>query len=97
MKCILLDPRNALMKQYQKLFAMDGVNLVFEDAAIDAVVERAKKLGTGARGLRAVMEETMLDIMFEMHTDSDIGVCRVTADTVQKGAAPLYEKRKASA
>ena len=97
MKSILRDPKNALMKQYQKLFAMDGVDLFFDDDAINAIVQCARKLGTGARGLRAVMEDTMLDIMFEMHQQSDIGLCRITEETVIHGATPHYEKRKASA
>ena len=97
MKNILLNPKNALLKQYQKLFAMDGVDLIVEDDALDAIVTKARKLGTGARGLRSVMEDAMLDIMFDMHNHKDVGVCRVTKDTVIKGAAPIFEKRKASA
>ncbi len=97
MKSILLNPRNALLKQYQKLFAMDGVDLIIEDDALDAIVTKARKLGTGARGLRSVMEDTMLDIMFDMHHHNDIGTCRISHDTVVKGTAPVFEKRKASA
>lgn len=97
MKSILLNPKNALLKQYQKLFAMDGVDLMVEDDALDAIVDKARKLGTGARGLRSVMEDAMLDIMFDMHNHKDVGVCRVTKDTVIKGASPVFEKRKASA
>ena len=76
---------------------MDGVELIFDEDALDAMVMKAKKLGTGARGLRSVMEETMLDIMFEVHNHNEIGRCRITADTVLHGAAPVYEKRKATA
>ena len=94
---ILLNPKNALVKQYQKLFAMDGVDLVIETDALEAIVDQARELGTGARGLRAVMEGTMLDIMFNMHSMGDVGTCRVTRDTVVKGDAPVYEERKASA
>ena len=97
MKRILTEPKNALVKQYQKLLAMDGVTLHFDDAALDAVVERACALGTGARGLRAVMEETMLEIMFNIHTLPDVGVCRITEATVLHGGEPVYEERKASA
>lgn len=97
MKSILLDPKNALLKQYKKLFAMDGVELSFDEDALDAVVVKAKKLGTGARGLRSVMEDTMLDIMFEIHTHNEIGSCRITSDTVLQGATPVFEKRKATA
>ena len=97
LKSILLEPKNALLKQYRKLFAMDGVELTFDDDALDAVVAKAKKLGTGARGLRSVMEETMLDIMFEIHEHNEIGSCRITSETVLHGAAPVFEKRKATA
>ncbi|MGI9173849.1 MAG: ATP-dependent Clp protease ATP-binding subunit ClpX [Rhodothermales bacterium] len=97
MKRILTEPKNALVKQYQKLLAMDGVTLHFDDAALDAVVERACALGTGARGLRAVMEEAMLEIMFNIHALPDVGICRITAATVLHGSEPVYEERKASA
>ncbi|MEQ9105058.1 MAG: ATP-dependent Clp protease ATP-binding subunit ClpX [Rhodothermales bacterium] len=97
MRNILLEPRNALLKQYQKLFAMDGMNLLFEDSAIDAIVEKAKKLGTGARGLRAVLEDTMLDLMFDVHTKSDVAAVRITRETVENRAEPLLEPRKATA
>ncbi len=97
MREILLEPKNALVKQYQKLFAMDGVQLVFDDDAIDLIVQRAKKLGTGARGLRSVMEQIMLEIMYDLHAQPNAATCRVTRDTVLHGAEPVYEKRKASA
>ena len=97
MKRILLEPKNALVKQYQKLFAMDGVDLLFEDGSLEAIVKKAHDLGTGARGLRAVMESVMLDIMFNIHNHADIGVCRITRDAVLHGAEPIYEERKASA
>ncbi len=97
LRSILISPKNALLKQYQKLFAMDGVDLIFEDSALEAVVQKAKKLGTGARGLRSILEDTMLDIMFELHTHSDVGECRVTAATILNGTEPVYEYRKATA
>lgn len=97
LKRILTEPKNALLKQYQKLFAMDGIDLYFDDGAMDAVVKKARELGTGARGLRSVMEHAMLDIMFNMHDRTDIGVCRITAATISDGADPIYEERKASA
>jgi len=97
MKRILTEPKNALIRQYQKLFAMDGIDLSFEDEALDAIVEDARKLGTGARGLRSVMEDTMLEIMFDVHTRSNVSTCRITADTVRSGAMPVYEERKATA
>ncbi len=97
MKRILTEPKNALVRQYQKLFAMDGIDLVFDDAALDAVVKKAGVLGTGARGLRSVMENTMLEIMFNVHDHSDIALCRITSEAVLDEAEPIYEERKASA
>jgi len=97
MKRILTEPKNALVKQYQKLFAMDGIDLRFSDDALDAIVSLARELGTGARGLRSVMEDVMLDIMFDVHTHSGVGSCHVTARTVRGDAPPLLDERKASA
>ena len=97
MRQILVEPRNAIVRQYQKLFAMDGVDLVFDDDAMGAIVQKAHALGTGARGLRAVMEQTMLEIMFNIHAHANIGSCRITRATVLEGAGPIYEERKASA
>ena len=97
MRRILVEPRNALVRQYQKLFAMDGVDLVLSDDALDAVVARAKALGTGARGLRAVMEEVMLDLMFDAPDRGRLAACRLTAAAVEGREAPTYEERKATA
>jgi ATP-dependent Clp protease ATP-binding subunit ClpX len=97
MKRILTEPKNALVKQYQKLLAMDGIDLTFEDAALEAVVERARALGTGARGLRSIMEDVMLDVMFNVHSHASIGTCHITEATVRSEAPPLYQERKASA
>ncbi len=97
MKRILTEPKNALVKQYQKLFAMDGIDLSFEAEALQLVVERARRLGTGARGLRSVMEGTMLDIMFDVHRMQGIGAVRITESTIRDGTGPMYEDRKASA
>ena len=97
MKRILTEPKNALVKQYRKLFAMDGIDLSFDDEALDAIVERARTLGTGARGLRSVMEDVMLDIMFDIHTHASVGSCHITASTVRGEASPLLDERKASA
>ena len=97
MKRILTEPKNALVKQYQKLFAMDGIDLSFEADALQLVVERARRLGTGARGLRSVMEGTMLDIMFDVNRMQGIGAVRITESTIRDGTGPMYEERKASA
>jgi len=88
---ILQRPKNALVKQYQKLFLMEGVELVFEPEALQAIVRRAIARGTGARGLRAIMEEVMLPIMFELPSRPDIRRCIITAETVEHSAPPRYE------
>ena len=94
---ILTEPKNALVRQYQKLFAMDGVDLVFDDDAFDAVVEEALSLKTGARGLRAVLEGSMQDLMFDAPDVHAGSICRVTASTITDGTPPVVEERKASA
>ena len=76
---------------------MDGIELVVDDEALDAVVGRAVDLQTGARGLRSVLEDAMLDLMFEAPDTRAGTVCRVTAATITDGATPIYEERKASA
>jgi ATP-dependent Clp protease ATP-binding subunit ClpX len=88
MRRILTEPKNALAKQYQKLFAMDGVELTFDGDALDAVVALAEARGTGARGLRAVLEETMTDLMFDA-PDIGAGHVRVTRAMVHGQPAPL--------
>jgi len=87
---VLLRPKNALVKQYQKLFRMEGVELEFTPEALRAIVRRAQSRGTGARGLRAVMEEIMLPIMFQLPDQQGVQRCIITADTVEHGAEPLY-------
>ncbi len=79
---IMTKPKNALIKQYKKLFELDGVKLEFEAEAIDAIVDKAIERKTGARGLRAILEETMRDVMFEIPTDKEITECIITKDTV---------------
>ena len=97
MRNILLEPKNALLKQYKKLFAMDGMKLHFDEGAIDAVVHKAKALGTGARGLRAVLEDAMLEIMFDVHSKNNIARCIITRETVESNAEPIFEPNKATA
>lgn len=94
---ILVQPKNALTKQYKKLFQMEGVELVFEEDALEVIVEKAQKRKTGARGLRSIMESAMLDIMFTLPSMKNIERCIVTAETIKSDAPPVYEKRKASA
>ncbi|MDK2970916.1 MAG: ATP-dependent Clp protease ATP-binding subunit ClpX [Candidatus Sumerlaeota bacterium] len=92
---ILTEPRNALTKQYQKLFEMDGVDLIFEDEAIEEAATRAMALKTGARGLRAILEGSMLEIMFDLPTiASEIREVRIGRDVVQGNGQPEYIKRE---
>ena len=85
---ILLEPKNSLVKQYKKLFEIDGVELEFTDDAIDAIVEKAIERKTGARGLRSIIEEIMTDIMFEIPSNKKIEKCIITKQTVQNISKP---------
>ena len=85
---ILSEPKNALVKQYQRLFEMDGVKLEFTDDALTEVAHLAIERKTGARGLRSIMEELLMDIMYEVPSDSTIGICTVTKDMVLKKGEP---------
>lgn len=85
---ILTEPKNALVKQYKRLFEMDDVELEFEKEALDAISDEALKRKTGARGLRAIMEELMLDVMYDIPSRDDIAKCIVTRDTVVKKQKP---------
>lgn len=89
---ILTEPKNAIYKQYQKLFAIDNVELTFEKEALEAVAELAIKRKTGARGLRSIMEELMVDVMYELPELEGYEVI-VTQDAVLKGEKPLYIKK----
>ncbi len=105
---ILTEPKNAIVKQYRKLFRMEGVELEFQEAALKAVVQRAIERGTGARALRSIIEEVMLDIMYHLPGRTSLaGVpskppvlrCVITKETILKGKDPtyLYEEKRASA
>ena len=85
---ILKEPKNALVKQYTKLFEIDGVELEFEDEALNAIVEKAIERKTGARGLRSIIEEIMRDIMFEIPSNPNIEKCIITKETVLNKAEP---------
>ena len=91
---VLVEPKNALVKQYQKLFEMDDVELVFEDDALDAIAEEALKRNTGARGLRAILENVMMDIMFDIPSRDDIARVRITSDAILGAGAPLLEYKE---
>jgi ATP-dependent Clp protease ATP-binding subunit ClpX len=85
---ILTEPKNALVRQYKKFFEFDGVELRFTEGALRAVAAKATLRTTGARGLRAIMEESLLDVMYELPSRNDIIRCVVTKDTVDKGVEP---------
>jgi|TARA_B100000965_G_scaffold403181_1_gene430714 ATP-dependent Clp protease ATP-binding subunit ClpX len=91
---ILSKPKNSLVKQYQKLFLLEGVKLDFTDEALSAIVDIAEERKTGARALRSVMEKVMLDIMYEIPSSKNIKSCTITKDTVINGAKPLFKKLK---
>lgn len=90
---ILKEPRNAILKQYQKLLALDEVDLEFDDSALEAIAEKAMEKDTGARALRAIIEEFMLDIMYEIPKDDNIGRVTITRDYIEGKASPLIEIR----
>jgi len=86
---ILKEPRNALVKQYEKIFEIDGVVLEFKDNCLQAIAEEAMNRNTGARGLRAIMEETLLDVMYDLPSRDDIERCVVTREVVVNGESPM--------
>ena len=85
---ILKEPKNALTKQYQKLFELDDVKLEFTPSALESIADLAVERKTGARGLRSIMESVMMDLMYEVPSDSNIGICTITKDVVDKKAEP---------
>ena len=85
---ILVEPKNALVKQYRRVFELDNVELVFSDDALDAVAEQALLRGTGARGLRAILEEVLLEVMYDLPSRSDIGQCVIDRSVVLERVAP---------
>ena len=91
---ILTEPKNALIKQYQKLFGFDHVNLVFEEDAVDAIAEQAFERKTGARGLRSIMEKVMMNVMFEIPSDRTIEKCVITKGAVEGESEPLIYRRE---
>jgi ATP-dependent Clp protease ATP-binding subunit ClpX len=93
---VLTEPKNSLVKQYQSILAMDGVELVFETEALDVIADLALERQTGARGLRSILEEVLLDVMFDVPGRSDVVKCTITADVVRKSSEPVYELRKST-
>jgi len=96
---ILTEPKNSLIKQYQKLLSFDNVRLRFTDGALSAISKRAIQRKSGARGLRAILEEVMLDVMYEIPSQKGIKECLINEDTIQKRERPIlvYEKQAESA
>ena len=89
---ILTEPRNAIVKQYQKMLELDGVELTFDKKALEAVAETSLKRKTGARGLRAIMENIMMDIMYKAPSDDALKACRITEDVVTGKGEPECER-----
>ena len=90
LKSILTEPKNAILKQYKKLFIMEGIELEFDPFAIDAIVERAMERKTGARALRSIVEDFMLDIMFILPDKENVDKCIITKDVVEINAEPIF-------
>jgi ATP-dependent Clp protease ATP-binding subunit ClpX len=91
---ILLTPRNALIKQYQRLMELDGVELHFDDDAIEAIADQAILRGTGARGLRAIMEEVLMSVMYEVPSHKDVGSVVITREVVKEHVLPTLVPRE---
>ena len=91
---ILKEPKNALVKQYQKLFGFDDVNLEFEEDAIEAIADKAFERKTGARGLRSIMENVLMDVMYRIPSDDTIESCVITKDTVEGLSEPVLIHRE---
>jgi ATP-dependent Clp protease ATP-binding subunit ClpX len=96
---ILTEPKNALVKQYQKLLELEGVTLRFSDGALRAVAEEAIKRKSGARGLRSILESVMLELMYEIPSRDDIEECVISEEVIEQKAAPLlvYKREAESA
>jgi ATP-dependent Clp protease ATP-binding subunit ClpX len=96
---ILTEPKNAIIKQYAKLFRMEGVDLVFEEQALKSVVQKAMERGTGARALRSILEEIMMEIMYSLPEKRNVASCTITRDVILRKKEPAYkyEEQKQSA
>ena len=89
---ILQEPKNALTKQYHKLFELDGVELDFEDEALRVMARKSMERKTGARGLRAIVEGILLDLMYRVPSDESVIACTITKDSVEEEKEPMIEK-----
>ncbi len=90
LKSILVEPRNAILKQYKKLFLLEGIELEFDPLAVDAIVKKAIARKTGARALRSIVEDFMLDVMYDLPTRENVDKCIITRDVVEKGSEPIF-------
>jgi ATP-dependent Clp protease ATP-binding subunit ClpX len=90
MHSILTEPKNAIIKQYKKLFLMEGIELEFDPFALDVIVKKAMDRKTGARALRSIVEEFMLDIMYDLPNKKDVDKCVITKDVVEENAEPIF-------
>ena len=90
---ILTEPKNALVRQYRRLFELDGVDLEFTDDALEAVADQAILRGTGARGLRAILEEVLLSVMYEVPSRKDVERVVITAEAVLENVNPTLVPR----
>jgi ATP-dependent Clp protease ATP-binding subunit ClpX len=93
---VLTEPKNSLVKQFTQVMALDGVELVIEREALEAIADQAVERQTGARGLRSILERVLLEPMYDVPGRSDVSRCIVTADAVRGLSAPVYELRKSS-
>ena len=93
---ILREPKNAILKQYQKLLELDEVKLEFDEGSLEAIAEKALKKETGARALRALIEEFMLDIMYEIPKDDNIGKVTITREYIEGKGGPVIDIRSNS-
>ena len=95
---ILTEPKNALTRQYQKFFSLDGIELVFADEALDAIASKALLRGTGARGLRSIIEESLMGVMFDLPSRRDVRKCVITRESIERGIDPtlVTEAEKAA-
>ena len=90
---VLKEPKNAILKQYKQLLSMDVVDLIFDEGAIEVIAEKALEKKTGARALRAILEEFMLDIMYEIPKDDSIGRVTITREYIEGKGIPMIEMR----
>jgi ATP-dependent Clp protease ATP-binding subunit ClpX len=85
---ILTEPKNALVKQYQRFFDFDHIDLVFTEEGLTAIADKALHRETGARGLRSIIENALLDVMFELPSRKDVSKCVITRETIERGLKP---------